>query len=62
MQVVVSVAGGHMRVVTSKDHAACQVLRREIRNFSRGGYQNWGHGKACARSLDGPADGSQHWW
>lgn len=56
IQVVVSVAGGCMRVVPSKDRAARQVLRREIRNFSRGGYQNWGHDKARARSPHGPAD------
>lgn len=61
MQVVVSVAGGCMRVVTSRDHAAWQVLRREIRDFSRGGHQNWGCGNAWARSLDGPADLPQHW-
>lgn len=62
MQVVVSVAGGCMRVVTSRDHAAWQVLRREIRDFTRGQHQNWGCGKAYARSLDGPADLPQHWW
>lgn len=62
MQVVVSVAGGFMRMVTSRDHAAWQVFRTEIRDFSRGQHQKWGCGKACARSLDGPAELPQHWW
>lgn len=43
-------------MVPSKDYAACQVLRREIRNFSTSGYQNWDHGKSSARSPAGPAD------
>lgn len=60
--VVVWVAGGCVRVVTSRDHAAWQALRREIRDFSRGQHQNRGCGKACARSLDGSADLPQHWW
>lgn len=46
MQLVVPVAGGCMRVVISRDHAAWQVLRGEVRDFSRGGHQNWGCGNA----------------
>lgn len=60
--VVVSVGGACVRVVTSRDLAAWQALRREVRDFSRGRHQNWGCGKACARSLDSPADLPQHWW
>lgn len=62
MLVVVSIADGCMRVVSSRDPAAWQVLRREIRDFSRGRHQDWGCGKTCARSLDGPADLPHHWW
>lgn len=62
MQVVVSTAGGCMRMVTSRDRAAWQTLRRGIRDFSRGQHQNWGCGNAWARSLDGPAGLLQLWW